>query len=229
MRAAAPVLLAALLCAGTSRAQDQPQPYRTPQATEDQFALGFLIGRYVTPVSCKKTDGSTVELESSIGVKPAPDSGGGNAARITFFGIDMPDLAYCYNVVERRVLDRRGSILVHFQTFNRADKGLADFKIAAKRGPLEYPSHRGEVTEKPLGSQGEGETRTLSFDGGASKLVVEPVPNGTDGAKLLSVYPATAPIQLSAPQERKRLTLRFFPVSGDPFVVYVIDDPHGRK
>ncbi|HXJ36446.1 MAG TPA: hypothetical protein VMS22_20610, partial [Candidatus Eisenbacteria bacterium] len=203
--------------------------FRTPQLTEDQVALAFLQGRYVTPVTCKKTDGSSVDVESSIGIKFAPDSGGGNAARITFFGIDLPDIAYCYNVVERRVIDRRGSILVHFQSFNRSDKGLADFKIAAKRGPLEYPSHRGEVTEKPLGTQGEGETRTLSFEGQGSKLVVETVSSGSDGAKLLSVYPPTAPARLNAPDERKRLTLRFHPVAGDPFVVYVIDEVHTRK
>ena len=216
-----------LLCAVSARAQDE---YRQPpQVTEDQIALSFLLGRYVTPVTCKKTDGSSVDLESSIGVKFAPESGGGNAAKITFFGIDVPDVAYCYNLVEKRVLDRRGSLLVHFQSFNRPDKGIADFKLAAKRGPLEYPSHSGEVTERPLGSESSGEPRKLSFDGGDSKLVVDTVPAGSDGAKLLAIYGPVDPARANAPDARKQLTLRFVPKEGEPFVVYVMNETRQRK
>lgn len=216
-----------LLCAVSARAQDE---YRQPpQVTEDQIALSFLLGRYVTPVTCKKTDGSSVDLESSIGVKFAPESGGGNAAKITFFGIDVPDVAYCYNLVEKRVLDRRGSLLVHFQSFNRPDKGIADFKLAAKRGPLEYPSHSGEVTERPLGSESSGEPRKLSFDGGGSKLVVDTVPAGSDGAKLLAIYGPVDPARANAPDARKQLTLRFVPKEGEPFVVYVMNETRQRK
>jgi hypothetical protein len=228
MRAGALACLGLLLCAGPARAQNEYG--QTPQVTEDQIALAFLVGRYVTPVTCKKTDGSSVEVESSIGVKLAPEEGGGNAARVTFFGIDLPDLAYCYNVIERRVLDRRGSLLVHFKSFNRSDKGVADFKLSAKRGPLEYPAHRGEVREQKLGSEGEGEPRTLSFEGGDAKLVVDTVSAGSDGAKLLASYAPTAPAAANAPDQRKRLTLRFTPAGGaDPFVVYVIDDPRQRR
>ncbi len=216
-----------LLCAVSARAQDE---YRQPpQVTEDQIALSFLLGRYVTPVTCKKTDGSSVDLESSIGVKFAPESGGGNAAKITFFGIDVPDVAYCYNLVEKRVLDRRGSLLVHFQSFNRPDKGIADFKLAAKRGPLEYPSHSGEVTERPLGSESSGEPRKLSFDGGGSKLVVDTVSAGSDGAKLLAIYGPVDPARANAPDARKQLTLRFVPKEGEPFVVYVMNETRQRK
>jgi hypothetical protein len=227
MRAAALACLALVLCAAVARAQEEYRP--TPQVTEDQIALAFLAGRYVTPVTCKKTDGSSVEIESAIGVKLTPEEGGGNSAKVTFFGVDVPDVAYCYNVVERRLLDRRGSLLVHFKSFNRADKGVADFKLAAKRGPLEYPAHRGEVRERKLGSEGEGDDRTLSFEGGNAKLVVDTVAAGSDGAKLLSVYAPTAPAAANAPEQRKRLTLRFYPANGDPFVVYVIDDPRQRK
>jgi hypothetical protein len=227
MRAGALAALGILLCAVAARAQDE---YRqTPQVTEDQIALGFLLGRYVTPVTCKKADGTTVELESSIGVKLAPESGGGNAAKITFFGIDVPDLVYCYNLIEKRVLDRRGSLLVHFQSFNRPDKGVADFKLAAKRGALEYPSHSGEVLERPLGSEGTGEPRKLSFSGGGSKVVVDAVAAGSDGAKLLAVYGPVDPARANAPDARKQLTLRFFPKDAEPFVVYVMDETRQRK
>src|SRR4029077_11238301 len=97
---------------------------------------------------------------------------------------------------------RRGSLYVHFKSFNRSDKGVADFKLAAKRGPLEYPAHRGELHEQKLGSEGEGEDRTLSFDGSDSKLVVDTVTAGSDGAKLLSVYAPTLPARASAPEQR---------------------------
>ena len=162
-------------------------------------------------------------------MKFAPESGGGNAAKITFFGIDVPDVAYCYNLVEKRVLDRRGSLLVHFQSFNRPDKGIVDFKLAAKRGPLEYPSHSGEVTERPLGSESSGEPRKLSFDGGGSKLVVDTVSAGSDGAKLLAVYGPVDPARANAPDARKQLTLRFVPKEGEPFVVYVMNETRQRK
>lgn len=227
MRAGALAALGVLLCAAPARGQDE---YRQPpKVTEDQLALGFLLGRYVTPVTCKKTDGSSVELESSIGVKLAPESGGGNAAKITFFGVDVSDVAYCYNLIEKRVVDRRGSLLVHFQSYKRPDKGVADFKLAAKRGPLEYPSHSGEVTERPLGSESPGEPRKLSFDGGGSRLVVDTVANGSDGAKLLAGYGPNAPARANAPGQRKQLTLRFFPVEGEPFVVYVQDETRQRR
>jgi hypothetical protein len=227
MRVGALVALGILLCAAASRAQDEYTA--PPKVTEDQIALGFLLGRYVTPVTCKKADGTTLELESSIGVKLAPESGGGNAAKITFFGIDVPDLAYCYNLVEKRVLDRRGSLLVHFQTFNRPDKGIADFKLAAKRGALEYPAHSGAVTERPLGSESPGEPRKLSFDGGDSKVVVDAISAGSDGAKLLAVYGSVDPARANAPDARKQLTLRFVPKEGEPFVVYVMDETRQRK
>jgi hypothetical protein len=227
MRAAALAALACLLCAAPAHAQEGQQ--RPPQVTEDQLALGFLVGRYVTPVTCKKTDGSSIELESPIGVKLAPESGGGNAAKITFFGIEVADIAYCYNLVERRVVDRRGSLLVHFQSFNRSDKGLADFRKAAQRGALEYPSHDGEVRVRPLGSEGGIEPYTLSFDGGESKVIVDAVANGSDGAKLLAVYGTAAPARANAPSERKKLALRFVPKEGEPFVVYVMDDTRQRK
>lgn len=227
MRAAALVALLTFLGAAASRAQDEYRP--TPQVTEDQIALGFLTGRYVTPVTCKKTDGSSVELESPIGVKLAPDAGGGNAARITFFGLDVADVAYCYNLVEKRLVDRRGSLLVSFQSFKRADRGVADFKLSAKRGPLEYPAHRGEVRVTPLGSEGGGGPRTLSFEGGGARVVVDVVPPGSDGAKLLAVYGPTATARANAPDQRKQLTLRFFPKDAEPFVVYVQDDTRQRK
>ena len=227
MRVGALVALGILFCAAAPRAQDQYNA--PPKVTEDQIALGFLVGRYVTPVTCKKADGTTLELESSISVKPAPESGGGNAAKITFFGIDVPDLAYCYNLVEKRVMDRRGSLLVHFQSFNRGDKGIADFKLTAKRGPLQYPSHRGELRETPLGSEATGEARTLSFDGGESKVIVDMVPAGSDGAKLLAVYGPVDPARANAPEVRKQLTLRFVPKEGEPFVVYVMDETRQHK
>ena len=52
---------------------------------------------------------------------------------------------------------------------------------------------------------------------------------GSDGAKLLSIYAPTAPAAANALDQRKRLTLRFYPANADPFVVYVIDETRQRK
>ena len=145
-------------------------------------------------------------------MKLAPEAGGGNAAKITFFGIDAPDLVYCYNLVERRVVDRRGSLLVHFKSFNRADKGIADFKLAAKRGPLEYPAHRGEVREQTLGSEGEGEPRTLSFEGGDEQARGRRRCRGQRRREAPRGLRAHSPPRPpTPPTQRKRLTLHFFP------------------
>src|SRR5262245_50472016 len=143
-----------LAAALPARAQDSE--YRPPvKMTESDVALYFLSGRYAMPITCKKTDGSEVQLEDSISFKPALDSGGLKSLKVTFFGVDVPDAAYCYNVVERGIVDRRGSLLIHYRSHNRADQGLSDFRRTAARGPLTYWAHRGELVERGVGTDSE--------------------------------------------------------------------------
>jgi hypothetical protein len=132
-----------------------------------------------------------------------------DAAKITLAGIDVPDIAY-YNLVEGGC--STGAARCALPVVQPPDKGIADFKIAAKRA-LGYPSHR-RADEATSGRAGQT-SRKLSFDGGGSKLVVDSVSAGSDGAKLLAVY---GPVdrRASAPDARKRLTLRFVPKEGQP-------------
>jgi hypothetical protein len=223
---------AALACAclaGAPRLAPAQDDYNPPvHATEDAIALAFITGRYSSPVTCKKTDGSVLELENSIVLKPAPESGGGNSLKVTFFGVDVPDVAYCYSLVERRIVDRRGSILVHFRSHNRADLGVSDFRRTAASGSLTYYAHRGELSARGLGSEADpADTRVLPFDGGDSKLVVDSIPAGSDGAKLLSDYDARTGVVPSP--DRKRFAFRFTAKDGSQFTFWGVEAPRARR
>jgi hypothetical protein len=218
----APLALLALALAGAVQAQDE---YRAPtKVNADEIAILFVAGRYITPVKCKRADGSEVDVEDSVQLKPAPEAGGGAAMRATFFGIDVADAEYCYSPIERRVADRRGSILLHFRSRNRPDMGMADFRRAAMAGPLTYNAHRGELRVRPTGvAAAAAEPLALSFDGGDARLMVENVPDGTDGAKLIVQFLEANPPRPDQPQ-RRFFTFRFHPREGEPFTFIAIED-----
>jgi hypothetical protein len=231
-RAIAAALGCVYLAAGAplarAQAPEDDQYHQPLHATEDQLALAFIAGRYATPITCKKTDGSVLELEDSILMKEAPDAGGGNAVKVTFFGVDVPDLAYCYNLVERRVLDRRGSIFIHFRAHKRADMGVSDFRRAMNAGPLTYNAHRGELRVRGIGTEADaGEAREVPFDGGDAKLVVSAIQNGTDGAKLLADYDERTG---NAPSpNRRRFMFQFTAKDGSEFTFYAVEAGRPRK
>jgi len=163
--------------------------------------------------------------------KEAPEEGGGDIIKATFFGVDVSDVAYCYNLIERRVVDRRGTILLHFRSHNRADLGISDFRRALMAGPLTYNAHEGSLTERGIGTDPEfGETKTLSFDGGDSRVVLDVVPNGSDGAKLLAGFevPSTA-VQPTAKDMPKRFSFHFYAKDGSDFVVYAVEEVRKRR
>jgi len=223
------LLASACLVAVAPSAPAQDDEYRAPvHASEDEVALAFLEGRFTSPVTCKKTDGSSIELEESLVFKAAPESGGGNALKVTFFGVDVADTAYCYNLVERRILDRRGTIFIHFRSHNRKDLGVSDFRRAATSGPLTYNAHRGELQVRGIGTEADpADARVLPFDGGDSKMVVQTIPAGSDGAKLLADYDARAGIAPSADQ--RRFTFQFTAKDGTQFTFFGVEASRQRK
>src|SRR6516164_5310544 len=78
----------------------EPGDYRQqPHPGEDAVAIAFLEGRYTSPVTCKRADGSSVEIPVSIVFKEAPEAGGGDIGKMTFFGVDIADAAYCYSLI----------------------------------------------------------------------------------------------------------------------------------
>ncbi len=227
MRIAPLALLALALALPAAPAHAQGE-YRPPtKVNADQIAILFVAGRYITPVRCKRTDGSEVVLEDSVQLKSAPEAGGGNALRATFFGIDVADAEHCYSPIERHLVDRRGSILLHYRARNRPDMGMADFRRAALAGPLTYNAHRGELRVRPIGADGPAPA-TLVFDGGEARMMVESVPDGTDGAKLVTQFFAEHPPRPDEPT-RRLFTLRFYPREGEPFTFIAIEDDRRWK
>jgi hypothetical protein len=213
-----------LVLAAAARAEGE---YQQPEhLTEDQIAIAYISGRYASPVTCKRQDGSVLQVEDAIVLKPAPEEGGGNSLRVTFFGIDAADVDFCYSLIERRVPDRRGTILFHYRSHNRKDLGSTDFRHSAKSGSLTYNAHEGVLKERAIGSNPDNAApRELSFDGGESRLVVEPVQPGSDGAKLFA--------ELDARQKPvgtpRRYTFRFIAKDGSEFSFYATQDVRQRK
>lgn len=219
-------LAAALLTlTGVARAQE----YRPPaHAAADEVALGLLIGRFVSPVSCTRADGTSFDTEEAIAFKSAPESGGGRALKLTFFGIEARDAAYCFSGIERRVVDRRGVLYLHFRAHNRPDRGIADFRRMAQDGPLPYNTHRGELVVRGLGSENAAEpARTLSFEGEDSMLLLRTIQSVSDGARLLAPYDAKVPRDPERARVRRRFAFEFTAVDGKGFTFYGIES--GRE
>ena len=224
-RVAAWLLLAS---AGLARAQT-PDEYQQPvHIGEDEIAIAYLAGRFTSPITCKRNDGSVLELQDSIVMKPAPEEGGGNSLKVTFFGVDVADVDYCYNLIEKRVPDRRGSILLHYRSHNRKDLGASDFRREAAKGSLTYNAHRGEVHVRGLGKGDQEEpARDLQFDGGDSRMVLEPIQLGSDGAKLFADYDER--VKSGAIDARaRRFALTFYAKDGSHFTFYGIEDKKRR-
>jgi hypothetical protein len=98
----------------------------------------------------------------------------------------------------------------------------------AKAGPLTYNAHRGELLVREVGPQAAAQPpRTLSFAGGESRLVVEGVPDGTDGAKLVTQYFASHPDE--AALSPRVFAFRFHPDEGPEFTFYAIEDRRRRR
>jgi hypothetical protein len=208
MRFALLAILLLALAPANALAQSEHQP--PPHIKADDIALGFISGRYVMPVTCKLLDGSSVEVEDSIQLKASPEASGGSSLRVTFFGIEVPNAEYCYSPIERRVVDRRGIFFV-------------DFRRVAKAGPLTYNAHRGELREKPIGSDAAAqEPRVLEFDGGDARLVVESIAGGTDGAKVVTQFLEKHPPKPGL--DRRIFTFRFIAKDSSEFIFYAIED-----
>lgn len=216
-------LLALVLAALPGSALAQGEYQQPAHVNADELAISFVAGRYVSPVTCKLADGSQVDVFDSIELKSAPETGGGNSLKATFYGIQVEGAQYCYSGIERRVPDRRGVLLLHFRSRNRPDYGVADFRRMVKAGSLTYHAHRGSLVVRAIGGDDPAAAeRALDFDGGDSRLVVDGVGEGSDGAKLISRYLEKNPPKKSTPG--RYFSFRFIAKDGSEFIYYAIQD-----
>ncbi len=227
MRIAALFALALAALPANSNAQSEYQ--RPAHMKADEIAIAFVASRYISPVTCKLKDGSQVDLFDSIELKAAPEAGGGRAIKATFYGIQVADAEYCYSTIARRVVDRRGVLYLHFRTRNRPEFGMSDFRRMAKAGPLTYNAHRGELQVRAIGDEGaaQEEPRVIAFDGGDSRLVVEGVTDGSDGAKLITHY--LEKNELTELPRGRFFSFRFVAKDGSEFTYWAIEDDRRWK
>ncbi len=173
---------------------------------ETTLALFWLRGRFRSPVTCMRADGTRVELEESIVVREGAKLSGMPTLRITFFGIDLPDATKCFNLIVSDLPDRRGSINVTYRSSKRKDRGMHDFKRAVKSKTLEYQIVGGTLRIREVG-QDESQAQVVRFDDDYP-LRVSSVIHRSDSAKLLAQYRGEGPdlrrrlrFQLEGPME----------------------------
>jgi hypothetical protein len=172
----------------------------TPQIDETTVALSWLRGRFLRPVTCVREDGTRVELEEAMVIRPGTARSGMPVLRVTFFGIDLADAEKCFNIVEPQIPDRRGVLYLTYRSRKRTDTGMADFKRTIKHGRLRYYVVDGEFRVRPVG-QRDLEPEVIRFGKGDYPLLVRPVLRHSDGDKLLEQYRDEA----NGPDSRRRL------------------------
>jgi hypothetical protein len=144
--------------------------------------------------------------------------------RLTFFGIDVPDAEKCFNVVEKRVPDRRGTVYVTYRSHSRTDMGLTDFKRALRKGELVYHIVDGKLRIRDVG--GPGEVREILFDDRDYPLRVGLVRPHSDADKLLAPYRGDLP---PGQDHRRRLRLEMEGPEEFTFSGAFIEDEHWRR
>lgn len=213
-RLAFPILLALAIQPSPAAAQQQ----RGPELPASYLALEFLKGRFRMPVTCTREDGSRVELEESVVFRPAKNRDGTQTLRMTFFGLDSPGLARCYNLTSPSVPDRRGTLYLSYASLNRRpDIGLKDFRHALRSGPLEYVIVGGHLRVREVGSAPDA-ARVFDFGGSEVPFWVSLVRRDSDPDKLLG---DPEPVEGRLP---RKLTFRFEAPDGLRFEESYLED-----
>jgi hypothetical protein len=185
----AALAIALLVAAGHSPAALAQQ---NPEIPINLIATQFLAGRFQMPVTCTREDGTQVEIQEGVVFRPAKNLDGTQTLRMTFFGLSGSDLARCYNMVHRRIPDRRGVLYVSYSSLDkRADTGVQNFLRALDRGPLEYVITGGHLQIQNVGEP-DAEPQVIRFDGKRTPLYVSAVRYGSDMDKLLGESPPVA-------------------------------------
>jgi hypothetical protein len=187
------------LCAAPAGAQTGPS-----RVDETTLALYWISGRFAMPVTCDRADGSTVDVEEAVTIRPAPERGE-STFKATFFGIDVADARRCYNLVLSDLPDRRGVIYLTFRSFGRPDLGTRDFRLRLEDGVLDYPVQDGKLHVRPIGGE-EDAARVVDFGGGKGALRVHLLSPTSDGWRLLSRFRGE-PVAREDPRRRLQFEL----------------------
>lgn len=178
------VALAVGCIAGAAAAQQQSRP---PKIDTQKLVHNLMLGRYTMPVTCTMSDGSLIEREESLVFRPSNDRAGFPTIRATFFGIDAPGAARCYNGAHPRLMDRRGVLYLSFEAHYRPDLGMHDLRQILKReGSLEFRVASGALLLREIGADAEGEPTRLDFGERSATFVVSSVRPQSDADKVIS-------------------------------------------
>ncbi len=182
-----PLALAGLLLLLTSTALGQ-RDVRLPSGVDaTTLALEWITGRYRMPITCLRSDGTRIELEEAIVIRRAPEHGHIRTLKLTFFGIDAPNISRCYNLVTPDIPDRRGTLYATFRSASRGDTGSKDFRRRLESGELRYPIQSGQLRQREFGDA-PSQARTVKFSRRGIDLVVRTIQGGSDADKLLAPY-----------------------------------------
>jgi hypothetical protein len=220
VRTGAPGLVLFALLAGTAFAQQGAPP---PHVDPTHGALNWIIGRWYMPVTCEREDGTQVQIQDAVVLRPAIEDPAGRSLKATFFGLDVADAKRCFTMINSNVLDRRGVLYLTYTSQRRTDLGLKDLRDALEDGELTYQITRGKLRERDIAS-GEA-PRMLDYTSKDGRFIVTQLKRGSDGYKLLST---AAPAQPQTGGAVRWLSLELTARTMDPVKTYILEDAERR-
>jgi len=216
IRTGAPGLLLFALLASGALAQE-------PHVDPTHGALNWIIGRWYMPVTCEREDGSRVQIEDAIVLRPATEDPAGRSLKATFFGLDIADAKRCFTMIDSNVRDRRGVLYLTYTSQRRTDLGLKDLRDDLEDGELTYQITRGKLRERNIASGDP--PRVLHYTSKDGRLTVKELKRGSDGYKLLST---AAPAQPAQGLAVRWLSLELTGREMDPVKAYILEDAERR-
>ncbi len=217
-------LLLGLTLLGVPASPAPAQQVGRPDLDARTLVGEFLLGRYRSPVTCIRKDGSRLDLEEAVVIRRAPEQGGLHTLRATFFGIDVEDVTRCYDVRSMPIPDRRGVLYLTSDSPERSDLGMLDFKRALRHGELRYPIRNGKLHQRPIDTGAPAERRVFPFRGQGAVLVIRQIPAGSDVDRALDRHESQHP-RGSSERPGRRLELSIEGREGLELHLFTADDP----
>ncbi|MBW2282754.1 MAG: hypothetical protein JRG76_18820 [Deltaproteobacteria bacterium] len=200
---------------------------QTPQVSTRELAMNYIVGRYVSPVTCTREDGSLLQTHQSMTIRKDRSRGltttGAHVVRATLFGIDVSGVQYCHNLMQRRLADTRGVFFITYRGQTREDLGLSDFRRELRDGEISYHVRDGRITSRGVG-EAAGETSTRDLTGADAVLHLRQLPSRSDGDRMLERWAKETGFNRRA----LRLELELEIPDGDSVKVWVLKET-GKK